>query len=141
MRTSTKGINLIKQYERCRLTAYKDSVGIWTIGYGHTSGVKQGDTCTADQAESYFKSDLRTAENAINTMGVELTQNQFDALVSFVFNLGVGNFKSSTLYKKIKANPNDPTISDEFSKWKYAGGKELTGLLNRRNAESGLYFA
>lgn len=140
MKISARGLNLIKEHEGLRLTAYQCSADVWTIGYGHTQGVSMGDTCTQEQAEQWLMEDIAKAEKAVNRQGLAINQNQFDALVSFVFNLGETAFKSSTLLKKIKANPNDPTIADEFAKWKYAGGNVVAGLVTRRNNESNLYF-
>lgn len=137
MNTGYKGISLIKSFEKLELKAYKCPAGVWTIGYGHTKGVKKGDVCTEAQAEQWLKEDLANAETAMD--GLKLNQNQFDALVSFTFNLGIGNFKKSTLYKKVKVNTNDPSIADEFAKWKFANGKELAGLVRRRAAEAELY--
>lgn len=137
MNTGYKGISLIKSFEKLELKAYKCPAGVWTIGYGHTKGVKKGDVCTEAQVEQWLKEDLADAETAM--AGLKLNQNQFDALVSFTFNLGIGNFKKSTLYKKVKVNPNDPSITDEFAKWKFANGKELAGLVRRRAAEAELY--
>jgi lysozyme len=141
MRTSTNGINRIKEYEGVELTSYKDTGGVWTIGYGHISGVKEGDTCTLQEAENYLKNDLRTAENAVNSIDAKLTQNQFDALVSICYNIGVSAFKKSTLYKKVQADPTDETIKQEFTRWQYDNGKVIAGLLNRRNKEAQMYFA
>lgn len=144
MKTSQNGINLIKKFEGVKLNAYQDSVGVWTIGYGHTSGVKKGQIITEKQAENFLKSDLEKVENQLKValpMGFALKQNQFDALVSFIFNLGIGRFKSSTLCKKLQANANDSSIKTEFNKWVYAGGKVLSGLVSRRKAESELYFS
>jgi lysozyme len=144
MKTSNKGIELIKRFEGLRLKAYQDSRGTWTIGYGHTGGVKSGDTITEQEAVELLARDLKTAEDAVNEQNLSLSQNQFDALVSFVFNVGTGNFRSSTLLKKAKANPDDPTIRNEFLKWNKAriNGtlKPLTGLTRRRAAEADLYF-
>ncbi len=140
MKISAKGFNFIRQHEGLRLKAYQCSADVWTIGYGHTQGVSMGDTCTREQAEQWIMEDIAWAEKAVNRQGLNINQNQFDALVSFVFNLGETAFKSSTLLKKIKANPNDPTIADEFAKWKYAGGKVVAGLAKRRKNESNLYF-
>ena len=140
MRISDKGLAALKQFEALRLTAYQDVKGVWTIGWGHTGGVKAGDTCTREQADKWFKQDVAIAENAVNSQDLKINQNQFDALVCFTYNAGVGNFKSSTLLKKIKANPNDPTIASEFARWKYSGGVEVKGLVNRRAVESNLYF-
>lgn len=141
MKTSAKGIALIKRFEQLRLKAYKCTAGVWTIGWGHTSGVKEGDTCTAAQAEEWLKQDIADAEDAVNWQGLKLNQNQFDALVSFVFNAGEPHFRKSTLLKLVKENPADPEIAKEFEKWVYSGGKVTAGLVNRREVESNLYFA
>ena len=96
MKTSDNGIAFIKRHEGVRLQAYLCPAGVWTIGYGHTSSVKQGDRISQSQADTYLRADLRTAEQAINKQRLNLNQNQFDALVSFVFNVGSGNFEKST---------------------------------------------
>ena len=140
MKTSNEGIEFIKRHESLRLNAYLDPVGIPTIGYGHTYNVKMGDRITEEQAEKFLIGDLIVAETEVNRYGFDLTQNQFDALVSFVFNVGAGNFRSSTLLKKLKANPNDPDIANQFKRWVYGGGKVLPGLVRRRNEEAKLYF-
>lgn len=140
MKTSDKGIEFIKRHEALRLNAYLDSAGVPTIGYGHTLGVRMSDTITKSQAEQLLRGDLITAESEINKHNLNINQNQFDALVSFVFNLGVGNFARSTLLRKIKSNANDPTIRKEFERWVYAGGKVLNGLVRRRREEADLYF-
>lgn len=144
MKTSDRGINFIKNFEKLRLEAYPDPVGIWTIGYGHTGGVKPGDKVTEEEAEKLLRHDLQIAENEINRLDLWLTQNRFDALVSFVFNVGTGNFRSSTLRKKLLENPDDPSIFDEFKRWKYGkvNGKSvvLPGLVKRREAEAKLYM-
>lgn len=139
-KTGNKGIALIKSFEGLKLKAYKCPAGIWTIGYGHTKGVKEGQVITEDQADKFLTEDLFDAEMAVNEQSLSLTQNQFDALVSFTYNLGSGNFQKSTLLKKTKANANDPTIKEEFAKWNKAGGVVLSGLTRRRAAESNLYF-
>lgn len=141
MKLSYKGRELLKRFEGLRLTAYQCSAGVWTIGYGHTKGVKEGDVITETEAESMLTEDVKDAESTVNWQGLEINQNQFDALVCFVFNVGSENFKKSTLLKLIKENPNDPKIESEFQKWVYAAGKVTAGLQNRRNAEAGLYFA
>lgn len=141
MKISAKGLALIKQAEGLRLNAYKCQAGVWTIGYGHTKGVKEGDTCTKEQAEKYLIEDLASAESTVNWQGLNINQNQFDALVSFVYNLGAAAFKKSTLLKKIKEDPKDPTIAAEFAKYKFAGGVVSNGLVTRRSNESSLYFA
>jgi lysozyme len=140
MKTSEKGINLIKKFEGCRLIAYKCPAGILTIGYGHTRNVHKGEVITQQQADELLKQDLLVYEAGINVMRLNINQNQFDSLVSFAFNLGLGALQKSTLLKRIKVNPNDPKIKDEFLRWSYAGGKQLKGLLLRRQAECDLYF-
>ena len=142
MKTSEKGKSLIKKFEGLSLNAYQDSVGVWTIGYGHTgTDVYAGLTITKEQAENLLEQDIAKHETPVQNMGVELSQNQFDALVSFVFNMGVGAFRTSTLYKKVSANPNDTAIADEFRKWIYAGNIKLNGLVSRREKEIEMYFA
>ena len=140
MRTSRKGIEFIKAHEGLRMNAYLCPAGVPTIGYGHTYNVKMGDRITEKQAERFLIGDLIVAETEINRYGFDLTQNQFDALVSFVYNVGAGNFRSSTLLKRLKANPNDPDIANQFKRWVYGGGKVLPGLVRRRNEEAKLYF-
>lgn len=139
MLISNNGINLIKKFEGLELKAYKDSVGILTIGYGHTRGVKAGDVITGQQADAFLREDVQVAELAVNTnVKVKLTQGQFDALVSFIFNLGAGNFVKSTLLKKL--NTGDYAgAADEFGKWVNAGGKPLPGLVKRRAAEKEMF--
>lgn len=138
-----KGLNLIKEFEGLRLVAYKCPAGVWTIGYGHTYRVKEGDIITEKEATAFLLDDISAAEDIVagSTMDVELTQNQFDALVSFAYNVGAKNFSDSTLLSKVKVNPDDPTISNEFKKWVYAGKELLTGLVRRRKAEAELYFS
>lgn len=138
--TSDEGIKLIKQFEGCKLTAYKCPAGVWTIGYGHTAGVKQGQKISQAQADIYLKSDLKTFENAVNScVKVSINRYQFDALVSFAYNCGAGALKTSTLLKKL--NKKDFTgASKEFSKWNKANGKVLNGLTKRRAAEAELFL-
>ena len=140
MNTGEKGIELIKSFEGCRLTAYRDSVGIWTIGYGHTAGVEQGMTITQAKAEGLLKNDLVIYENYVKKyITYALNQNQFDALVSFTYNLGGGNLQKSDLRKYLNAG-NLQAAADEFDKWVYAGGKKLSGLVRRRAAEKALFL-
>ena len=103
MRTSRNAINLIKRFEGCRLEAYLCPASIWTIGYGHTFGVLSGMKITQEQAEAYLKSDIEPIERLLNNLYIPFTQNQFDALVSFIYNVGAGAFKASTLLKKLRA--------------------------------------
>lgn len=147
MTLDTFGYKLIQQFEGLRLKAYQDSVGIWTIGYGNItyldgSKVKKGDEITREQADLMFKNTAnKFALEVSKLIDVCLTQNQFNALVSLAYNIGIGAFKGSTLLKKVNNNPNDESIADEFKRWKYAGGKVIQGLLNRRIKESEVYFS
>lgn len=147
MKLTEKGINLIKEFEGLRLTAYRDSVGVWTIGYGNTfyedgSTVKQGDKITQERAGSLFRSILdKFADQVCNSLTNpdRVSDAQFSSMVSLAYNIGVGAFKGSTLLRKVNANPCDPTIPDEFIRWNKAGGKVLNGLTRRRKAEADLY--
>lgn len=139
MKTSQRGIELIKKHEGLRLAAYLCPAGIPTIGYGHTKGVKLGQVISEDEAEQFLREDLKTSEQEID--GLNVNQNQFDALVSFVFNVGVGNFRSSTLLRRVRFNPDDRDIENQFKRWVYANGRVLQGLVKRRNDESKLYFS
>ena len=141
MNTSPKGIALIKEFEGLRLKAYQCPGGVWTIGYGHTAGVKSGMVITEAQAEEYLKADLIVFERYLNGLRLALNQNQFDALVSFIYNVGTGNFSSSTLLRKVRANPQDNSIMDEFLRWVYSKGRVLPGLQRRRLDEMKLYFS
>lgn len=140
MKTSAIGRRLIKTFEGYRSEAYLCPAGKWTIGYGHTSGVREGDTCTKAEAEGFLKEDLQWAEAAVNAQNLDLSQTQFDALVSFVYNVGSGNFNSSTLLKMLKQDTiARDTLEKEWKKWKHSGGQELKGLVRRRAAEWSLY--
>ena len=141
MKTSPKGIALIKEFEGLRLKAYKCHGGIWTIGYGHTAGVKPGMVITEAQAEVYLKADLIAFERYLNGLGLTLNQNQFDALISLIYNIGIGNFQKSTLLRKARINANDNSIMDEFLRWVYSKGRVLPGLQRRRLREMKLYFS
>ena len=141
MRTSQQGVSLIKRFEGLRLEAYRCPRGVLTIGYGHTKDVTDGEQITEEQAEELLRVDLRHAERFVSFYCINLKQQQFDALVSFVYNVGSGNFKGSTLLKKVKADPDDPTIRNEFEKWVKAGGEVLPGLVTRRKEEADLYFS
>lgn len=139
MKTSQKGIDLIKKFEGCRLTAYKCPAGVWTIGYGHTRGVKKGQRITQKQAESYLKSDLREYEKSVEkAVKVTLNQNQFDALISFTYNCGVAALQGSTLLKKLNAG-DYKGASAEFPRWNKSSGRVLNGLKYRRKAERELF--
>lgn len=140
MKTSIIGRNLIKTFEGYRNKAYYDAVGVLTIGYGHTGGVQEGDTVTEAGADALLQQDLKAAENTVNATGLKLSQLQFDALVSLVFNIGSGNFNSSTLLKLLKENtaPGD-AIEKWWKAWNKGGGRVLPGLVKRRAAEYALY--
>lgn len=133
---SNNGLALIKKFEGCRLTAYQDSVGVWTIGYGHTSGVRKGQIITQAQADAFLKADCASAEKAVNSYSkYNWNQNQFDALVSFTFNCGSGNLK--TLLNNGQRTIAE--ISAKITAYNKAGGKVLQGLVNRRIAEKELF--
>lgn len=140
MTTSDKGFKLIKEFEGCKLYAYRCPAGVLTIGYGHTKGVKAGMAITQDLANKYLQEDVKFAENALNKMNIKFSQNEFDALVSWIFNLGEGNFNTSTLKKKIIAKAPACEITDQIIKWIKAGGKVQTGLQKRRIAEANMYI-
>ena len=139
MKTGQKGIDLIKSFEGFRAKAYLCPANVLTIGYGHTANVKPLDVVTEQQAVELLKQDLAWAEQVVNAEKLNINQNQFDALVSFVFNCGSGNFKSSSLLRVIKANPNSTDIEYRFGMWNKGGGKVLAGLTRRRAAEYKLY--
>jgi lysozyme len=139
---SKTGLALTEQFEGCRLTAYQDQVGVWTIGYGHTGpDVTPGLTITQQQAEDLLASDVSSAASAVNNfVTVQLTQNEFDALVDFVFNLGSGAFAKSTLLRSLNAGQ-FATAAAQFDEWDHAGGAVVAGLLRRRQAETNLFIA
>jgi len=139
MEPSQACIDLVKEFEGCKLDAYQDVVGVWTIGYGHIEGVNQGDTISQQEADIMLMSDLHDKAEAVSKLiHYDVTQNQFDALVSFAYNLGVGNLASSTLLKMINAGSAD-AAADQFLRWDKAGGVEVAGLERRRKAEMDLY--
>lgn len=136
MQYSQTGVNLTKRFEECRLTAYQDVRGIWTIGWGHTGPeVCEGLTWTQEQADAALIKDTAWATTVVNEdVNVPLTQGEFDALVDFVFNAGSGNFRGSTMLKLL--NEGDYAgAAAQFDRWNYAGGKEVAGLLRRRQDE------
>ena len=146
MQTSEKGIALIKQFEGCKLTAYQDSVGVWTIGYGGTQPVdgkpiRAGMTIKQETAERLLKTGLVSYESDVSRLvKVGLTQGQFDALVSFTYNLGARSLSTSTLLLKLNAG-DYAAAADEFLRWNKAGGKVLNGLTRRREAERALFLS
>lgn len=135
MHISEKGLRLIKNFEGCRLTAYKCGAGIWTIGWGHTAGVKQGMTITQKQADDMLKTDLVVYENHVKSLKREFNQYEFDALVSFCYNCGIGSLK--TLCK----NRTNAQIAEALLLYNKAGGRILEGLNRRRKAERELFLS
>ena len=139
MKISLEGLSLIKKFEGCKLEAYKCSAGVWTIGYGHTTGVKEGDVCTQEEAEKLLRGDIFKFEEYVqDSVKVDLDQSQFDALVAWTFNLGPGNLRSSTMLKKLN-NGEYESVPFEMRRLNKAGGKTLDGLIRRRQAESLLF--
>lgn len=150
MLPSQKAVDLISFFEGLSLTAYPDPGSgnePITIGYGTTiyddgAKVKLGDVITKERAKELLAHEVNKKAAKVNDLltGITINQNQFDAIVSFAYNVGTGALQSSTLLKRVKANPNDPDIRNQFSKWVKAGGRTLPGLVKRRQAESELYF-
>ncbi len=139
MQTSQEGLSLIKKFEGCRLESYLCSANVLTIGYGHTSGVKEGDTITQEVAEQLLEDDIKEFELYVEEeVTVPLSQNQFDALVAWTFNLGVGNLRSSTMLKVLNQAKFEQ-VGSEMRRWNKAAGKTLEGLIRRREAESLLF--
>ena len=139
MKISLEGLALIKRFEGCRLESYKCSANVLTIGYGHTSGVKETDTITQDEADKLLQEDVEQFEKYVDdNVTVELGQSQFDALVAWTFNLGVGNLRESTMLKKLNSE-DYASVPSEMKRWNKAGGKTLDGLIRRREAESLLF--
>lgn len=137
---SGNGMSLTEQFEGCRLTAYQDQVGVWTIGYGHTGAdVAPELTITQEQAEVLLAQDVGSAAACVNrVVAIQLSQSEFDALVDFVFNLGSGAFTGSTLLRDLNAG-NFAAAADQFDSWDHAGGAVVAGLLRRRQAETALF--
>ena len=141
MKTSQAGIDLIKHFEGFRKEAYLCPGGVWTIGYGHTRGVRGGDVITERQAEEFLRKDLNEAEFIVEDLISEpLLQNQFDALVSLVYNIGSGNFHDSTIRRLINAKCTEVRkLEHAWKMWKKSQGVTLSGLIRRREAEFNLY--
>ena len=137
MKATDNCVQLIKRFEGLYLKAYVCPAGVLTIGYGHTRGVKPGEEINEMQAELYLMEDVEACEIQLNYLTLPINQHQFDALCSFIFNLGIGNFMQSTLLKKLKAG--DKTAADEILRWDKSGGKVLPGLTARRKAEYDLF--
>ena len=141
MNISEAGLEVIMNNEGLRLEAYQDVVGVWTIGFGHTGAeVKPGLIITLDAAKSLLLSDAETAEKCVNNCASgNITQGQFDALCSFVFNLGCTALRNSTLLRKMNSG-DDVGAAEEFQKWNHAGGQVIAGLTKRRLEEKELFL-
>lgn len=141
MELSQRGLELIQQFEGLRLRAYLDSAGVPTIGYGSTRGVQMGDEITETDALALLAADCDRFEDAVRELvNVRLNQNEFDALVSFSFNVGAAALRDSTLLRKLNAGEDREEVANEFLRWVYAGGKKLRGLERRRKAERDLFL-
>lgn len=141
MKISEAGLDLIKSHEGFRSDAYLCPAGVWTIGYGHTGDVEEGQSVTEEEAEELLLRDVAFAEDAINSLvEVELSQQMFDALVCFVYNVGVGAFEQSTLLRLLNQGQMEKA-AEQFLRWNKAGGKELAGLTRRREAERALFLS
>ena len=139
MKTSAEGLSLIKKFEGCELEAYQCSAGVWTIGYGHTKGVTPSDSISQEEAEQMLVDELHEYESYVNEyVTVALSQNQFDALVSWVYNLGPANLKASTMLKVLNSGEYED-VPAQIKRWNKAGGKVLEGLIRRREAEACLF--
>jgi GH24 family phage-related lysozyme (muramidase) len=146
MKTGERGLKLIKEFEGCKLSAYQCPAGVWTIGigsthYGDGTPVTKNRTLPTEKAAiALLAATIGQYEKAVNAVGIELTQNEFDALVCLCYNIGAGNFASSTLVKMLKAGDNKAEIAKQFLRWDKSGGKPLAGLTRRRNAEAELFL-
>lgn len=138
---SKNGLDLIKHFESLQLKAYKCSANVWTIGYGHTKNVKEGDRISQDQANCFLMQDLYSVERAIvRLVKVKLNQNQFDALCSLIFNIGISAFNKSTLLAKL--NKEDYVgAAEQFRRWNKVNNVVMAGLVRRRQAEEDLFNA
>ena len=139
MKTSEVGVELIKEFEGCKQVAYQDSVGVWTIGYGHTKDVYEGQLAIKKTIERWLQEDLEEFESYVSKLvKVELNQNQFDALVAWTYNLGPTNLKESTMLRKLNYGDYE-SVPDEMRRWNKAGGEVLNGWVRRRDAEANLF--
>lgn len=138
---SANGVALIKSFEGLKLDAYQDIVGVWTIGYGHTASAKSGKTITQAEADALLARDLELFEATIRQrVKVDLNQNEFDALVSLAFNIGVGAFQRSTLLRMLNNSVPRGEVAIQFLRWVKAGGNTVAGLVRRRRAEADLFL-
>ena len=140
MKTTERLLNQLMVMEGLRLEAYEDAAGVPTIGYGHTKDVRMGDRISEYWAKELLRDDIDVAEQQVKELGVVRTEGQLDALTSFVFNLGIGRLKESTLLKVIREGGSKQQIRKEFKRWVYAGGKKLPGLVTRREWEAKRFF-
>ena len=146
MKIGSEGLKLIKEFEGCKLISYKCPAGVWTIGIGSTryadgSPVKANQALPNEEAAlMLLTKTVASYEHTVNTIGIELTQNEYDALVCLCYNIGSGNFASSTLVKMLKAGEHKSEVAKQFLRWDKAGGKPLAGLTRRRNAEAELFL-
>lgn len=143
MKTSNGAKRVIQGFEGYRAYSYKDSGGVWTCGYGHTKGVTSLTRYSLSIAQRKFDEDISEVDSHLELVSERcggLTQGQWDALSSFIFNVGFTRFSNSTLYRKVSCNKNDPTIKEEFKKWIYCNKKPLPGLIKRRAWESEKYY-
>lgn len=141
MVASNNVVEKIKEFEGFRACAYKCPAGIWTIGYGHTSGVKKGDKISKERAEKFLREDLKKCYPVIMKCRGDFNQNQFDSLCSFVFNLGSRKFESSTLYKVLQKDRFSDEVGKQIRRWVYSGKSVLKGLVKRREWEAQNYYA
>ena len=139
MEISQEGLSLIKKFEGCELESYKCAAGVWTIGYGSTNGIEEGMEISQERADMLLLEDVEVFEEAVNKLvEVPLEQNQFDALVSWTFNLGSTNLQNSTLLKVLN-NKDYEGVPSQIKRWNKAGGEVLQGLVRRREAEALLF--
>ncbi len=138
--TSKELFEKLKEFEGLRLEAYKDVAGVWTIGYGHTYNVREGDRISEYWAEEMLRKDIEMCERQVLALGVVKYQGQLDALVEFTFNLGIGRLKTSTLLRDIQNNFGRETIGKEFRRWTYVNGKRMNALIRRRSWDVQRYF-
>ena len=140
MKTTERLLNQLMVMEGLRLEAYEDAAGVPTIGYGHTKDVRMGDRISEYWAKELLRDDIDEAERQVKELKVARNEAQLDALTSFVFNLGIGRLKESTLLRVIREGGSKQQIRKEFKRWVYAGGKKLPGLVTRREWEAKRFF-
>lgn len=141
-RISNRAFQKLKEFEGCRLSAYRDAAGVWTIGYGHTRNVRRGDRISGFTANEYLEQDVAEAVEQVNALGLDFSLPQLDALTSFVFNLGIERLRSSTLLRYIREGRGPDEIRKQFLRWVYGGTpkRKLEGLVRRREWEADRFF-